>query len=77
MKRNNVRHYHSYKILGNNIRSIRESKKISQEELAFMISSSRNYIGCIERAEKYPSLAIILDIAKALDVKVQDLVDKL
>ena len=73
MKRDNSRHHGSYKILGNNIRRIRLSKNISQEELAFRISSSRNYIGCIERAEKYPSLAVIMDISKALDVDLMDI----
>ena len=73
MKKDNTRHIHSYKIIGQNIRAKRESLKISQEELAFRISSTRNYIGCIERAEKFPSLAVILDIAKALDVNIKDL----
>lgn len=35
-----------------------------------MISSARNYIGCIERAEKFPSLNTILDIAQALNCDV-------
>lgn len=73
MKRNNSRHLNSYKILGQNIRKYRESKHFSQEELAFRISSARNYIGCIERGEKCPSLAVILDIAYALDCKLNDL----
>ena len=71
--KNNTRHLNSYKILGKNIRTLREAKNISQEELAFSILSTRNYIGCIERAEKFPSLAMILDIAKALDCKLNDL----
>ena len=71
--KNNARHLNSYKILGKNIRNLREAKNISQEELAFSILSTRNYIGCIERAEKFPSLAMILDIAKALDCKLNDL----
>lgn len=75
MKRNNNRHLLSYKILGKNIRRIREAKHLSQEELAFRISSARNYIGCIERGEKFPSLAIILDIANALDCKLKDLIE--
>lgn len=66
MKRNSSRHIKSYKKLGNNIRHIRERLKLSQEELAFRISSTRNYIGCIERGEKFPSIAIILDIRDAL-----------
>lgn len=64
MKKDKSRHINSYKILGNNIRKFRNIKNLSQEELAFRVSTARNYIGCIERGEKYPSLAIVLDIAK-------------
>ena len=39
------------KKLGDNIRKLRQAKK-SQEELAFKINSARNFVGCIERAEK-------------------------
>ncbi len=73
MKKNNSRHLNSYKIIGNNIRTIRKAKNLSQEELAFRISSTRNYIGCIERAEKFPSVAFLLDIATVLECKLQDL----
>ena len=60
-------------IIGSNIRTFRERLNISQEELAFKISSTRNYIGCIERAEKYPSVAFLLDIANALKVNLNDI----
>ncbi len=73
MKRDNSRHIKSYKTLGRNIRNIRECKQLSQEELAFKISSTRNYIGCIERGEKFPSIAIILDIKEALGCNSIDL----
>ncbi len=73
MKRDNSRHINSYKIIGNNIRTRKKKKNLSQEELAFRISSTRNYIGCIERAEKYPSIAVLLDIANALECTLQDL----
>ena len=73
MKRNNSRHHSSFKTIGKNIRNYREGLNISQEELAFRVSSTRNYIGCIERAEKYPSVAFLLDISKALNIQLQDL----
>lgn len=62
-----------YKKLGENIRKARKQRKISQEELAFRISSARNYVGCIERAEKAPSIAMVFEIASALDLNVEDL----
>lgn len=61
------------KNLGNNIRKFRKDKKLSQEVLAFNIDSARNYIGCIERAEKVVSLNILYKIAKVLDVKIEEL----
>lgn len=73
MAKDKSRHIKSYKNLGDNIRKYRNIKKLSQEELAFRISTARNYIGCIERGEKYPSLAIVLDIAKELGCKAVDL----
>lgn len=77
MKRDNSRHIKSYKILGNNIRYQREIRNLSQEELAFRISSTRNYIGCIERAEKFPSFAIILDIKNALGCNINELIQNI
>ncbi|MBR1776770.1 helix-turn-helix transcriptional regulator [bacterium] len=47
--------------------------KFSQEELAFRIDSARNYIGCIERGEKIPSVTILLDIANVLHCDIKDL----
>ena len=52
------RHFETYKLLGENIRARRQNMKISQEELAFRVSSARNYIGCIERAEKFQVLLL-------------------
>lgn len=77
MIRSRRKHLKSFKILGENIRNIRNDKKISQEELAFRISSAKNYIGCIERGEKFPSISIVLDIANALDVQIKDLFENI
>ena len=62
------------KKLGNNIREIRIKQGISQEELAFKTDSARNFIGCIERAEKSPTIVTLYRIAKALSVKIEDIV---
>lgn len=61
--------------LGNNIRAIRSEKGISQEELAFKINSARNFIGCIERAEKAPTVITLARIANALDITLSKLVE--
>lgn len=75
MRKNKNRHIDALKILGNNIRKYRKAKQLSQEDLAFVLSSARNYIGCIERAEKVPGFEFILDIAQALDCKIEDLTE--
>ena len=61
--------------LGKKIAEFRKEKNFSQEELGFLIRSARNYIGCIERGEKSPSMKTLYKIAKALDVKVKDFID--
>lgn len=61
--------------LGLKIAEYRKVKGLSQEELGFLIRSARNYIGCIERGEKSPSIKTLQKIAKALDVKVKDLIE--
>ena len=63
MDKDKSRHFETYKLLGENIRARRQNMKISQEELAFRVSSARNYIGCIERAEKIPSITITAKIS--------------
>lgn len=61
--------------LGKKIAEYRKEKNFSQEELGFLIRSARNYIGCIERGEKSPSMKTLYKIAKALNVRVNDFVD--
>lgn len=61
--------------LGCNIKDLRRQHGISQEELAFKINSARNFIGCIERAEKAPTILTLHRIAQALGVKISALVE--
>lgn len=61
--------------LGSKITEFRKAKDLSQEELGFLVKSARNYIGCIERGEKTPSLQTLQKIAKALNVKVRDFIE--
>lgn len=61
------------KLLGERIRQFRQAKGISQEELAFKINSARNFIGCIERGEKSPSIYVLYKIATILDVSIDNL----
>lgn len=63
------------KKLGDRLREERINQNLSQERLAEMAGVHRNYIGLIERAELDPAISYIEKIAKALKVKISDLVE--
>ena len=60
---------------GQNVQRVRKERNISQEKLAELAGLHRTYIGMIERAEKNITLCNIEKIAKALNVKISELVD--
>ena len=59
--------------VGLNIRKTRNSKKLSQEELAFQAGIDRSYLSEVENGYKNLGIATLEQIAKALDVKVTSL----
>ena len=60
--------------MGETIRSYRKNVGMSQEKLAEKADLHHNYIGELERGEKAATIDTLLKIAKALGVKVRDLV---
>ena len=62
------------KLLGETIREQRKRVKMSQERLAEKAGLHPVYIGKIERGEQWVSLHALLRIAKALGVRLRDLV---
>lgn len=52
--------------LGNQIRELRKSKGLSQEELAFKAEVDRSYVGGIERGERNVSFLTLVKIAYCL-----------
>ena len=52
---------------GLEVRSVRKTLNISQEQLAYMAGVNRSHMGQIERGQKSPSLLTIERIAKALN----------
>ncbi len=60
-------------IMGNNIKSVRTKKRISQEELSAQCGFSRTYINLIESAKLTPSCYNVYRIAKALNITVDEL----
>lgn len=60
-------------IIGKRLKEIRESKEVSQEELAHKAGLYRTYIGHIEVGRYMPSAFTVYKIAKALNVKSSDI----
>ena len=55
------------------VRRMRKERGISQEELALKCEIDRSYMGSIERGEQNSGLLHIAKIAKALNVKIAEL----
>ncbi len=60
--------------LGRHIQKIRQSKDITQEELAEKIRTSQTWIAYVETGRNRPNLKMLEKIARALEVKVKDLI---
>ena len=65
------------KIIGEAIRRFRKRAKMSQERLAEEADLHPVYIGELERGEESASVHALMRIAKALGIRVRDLVDEL
>jgi len=61
-------HVRDQVFFGKRIRAIRKAANLSREKLAERTDITSNYLGEIERGEKWPSLQILSALAKALDV---------
>jgi transcriptional regulator with XRE-family HTH domain len=55
------------------VRTLREERGLTQDQLAERAGVSATYIGFIERGDNVPTLTIILQIAFALKVRTADL----
>jgi transcriptional regulator with XRE-family HTH domain len=60
--------------IGHNIRRIREIRNYTQEAVADMVGMSVTAYGDIERGKSDVNFSRLADIAKALDVKEEDIV---
>ena len=58
---------------GKRIRQLRQSQRMSQEELAFKAGISTAHLGQIERAEKKPTLETIGKLSDALGISLNQL----
>lgn len=61
--------------VGENLKRIRESRGLSQMELARQVGVSGPMITQIERGTKNPSLQVSAEIVKVLECRLEDLLD--
>ena len=60
-------------IVGGNVRRLRQSRRMTQEDLAFEAQIDLTYVGGIERGRRNPSLLVMARIARALSVPITKL----
>ena len=60
--------------LARTIQKIRKGRQITQEELADRLNVSQSWLTRIETGREIPNLKRLQQIARALDVKVKDLI---
>jgi transcriptional regulator with XRE-family HTH domain len=63
--------------LGEGIRKYRKLAVLTQEKLAERIDINPVYMGQIERGFRVPTVDVLLRIAKALKVRLRDIVNEL
>ena len=61
------------KKLGNNLKTIRVSKNITQSDLADVLGVDKSFVSNIENGKNNPTLSTISSLAKALGVTVDEL----
>ena len=64
------------KVVGRNVRRLRQAKGLTQEKLAFAADLDLTYIGGIERGQRNPSLLAMARLAEALGSDIVDLIDR-
>jgi ribosome-binding protein aMBF1 (putative translation factor) len=66
--------YNNNDSFGKRVRKLRRALDMSQEELANKIETSRSYISALEHDEYEPKLETMKKVAKALKIKLDELV---
>jgi len=62
--------------LATNVRSLRRTLSLSQEDVAELSGLHRTYVGSVERCERNVSLSTLVVLARALGVTVPQLLAK-
>jgi len=61
--------------LGERIKSIREGKKLTLEEVGKRIGKDRQSIHSLEKGGFNPSYIYLLEVCKGLEIELKDLID--
>jgi transcriptional regulator with XRE-family HTH domain len=64
------------RIFAQRLRQLRQTRGLSQEELADMAGLHRTYVGSVERSERNVSIDNMERLAKALEVDITELLRK-
>ena len=56
------------KVFGLAVRRLRDERRWTQEELAERAEMNASYLGFVERGDNVPTLTILIQIARALEV---------
>jgi len=59
-------------LFGRRIRSLREARRLTQQELGEKAGLSYKYIGAIERGRENPTLRVAGKLADALEMEIRD-----
>ena len=62
------------KLVGQNVRRIRQARGLTQEQFAELSGFSQQYIGGLEQSRRNPTIVTIYELAIALQVDHLDLV---
>ena len=65
------------KLLGDGIRKYRKLEGLTQEKLAEKVDINPVYMGQIERGYRIPTVDVLLRVARALKVRLRDIVHEL
>ncbi len=73
MKRGAAQHSKFYEQLGANIRKYREQRKLSQNDLAKLVSLTRTSLTNIEKGRQHPPVHTVCELVEQLKVNISEL----
>ena len=62
------------KLVGQNVRRVRQAKRLTQEQFAEVSGFSQQYISGLEQGHRNPTVVTLYELAKALGVSHMELV---